>query len=60
MNDLLIIGAGPGGYELALKASQKGLKTVLIEKNRLGGVCLHSGCIPTKAWIKTAEVLREA
>jgi dihydrolipoamide dehydrogenase len=59
MNDLIIIGAGPGGYELALEASQKGLVTTLIEKEKIGGTCLNSGCIPTKAYYKTASLIRE-
>ncbi|MDD4212828.1 MAG: dihydrolipoyl dehydrogenase, partial [Bacilli bacterium] len=59
MNDLIIIGAGPGGYELALEASKKGLSTILIERERLGGVCLREGCIPTKTWYKSAELLRD-
>lgn len=59
MNDLIIIGAGPGGYELALEASQKGLTTTLIEKDNIGGTCLNSGCIPTKAYYKTASLIKE-
>lgn len=55
--DLIVIGGGPGGYVAAIKASQLGLKTALIEKDALGGVCLNWGCIPTKALLKTAEVL---
>jgi dihydrolipoamide dehydrogenase len=60
MKDLLIIGAGPGGYELALAASKAGLSTILIEKAEVGGTCLHHGCIPTKAYYKTASILKEA
>lgn len=59
MNDLIIIGAGPGGYELALEASKKGLSTILIEASEVGGTCLNSGCIPTKAYYKTASLLKE-
>jgi len=59
MKDLIIIGAGPGGYELALEASKKGLSTVLIEASEVGGTCLHYGCIPTKSYYKTATVLKE-
>ena len=59
MIDLLIIGAGPGGYELALEARKHGLSVVLIEKHKLGGVCLQCGCIPTKTWVRSAEVLHE-
>lgn len=55
MVDLLIIGAGPGGYEAALFAANKGLKVVLIEKDKWGGVCLNEGCIPTKYLIHHAS-----
>ena len=58
--DVVIIGTGPGGYETAIRASQLGLKTAVVEKNRLGGVCLNIGCIPTKALLKSAEVADEA
>ena len=54
--DLAIIGGGPGGYLAAIKAAQKGKNVCLIDKDRLGGVCLNWGCIPTKALIKNAEV----
>ncbi len=54
--DVAVIGGGPGGYVAAIKAAQKGLKTVLFEKDRLGGVCLNRGCIPTKALLKSASV----
>ncbi|MDP9076190.1 MAG: dihydrolipoyl dehydrogenase [Bacteroidota bacterium] len=54
--DLIVIGSGPGGYVAAIRASQLGLKTAIIEKESLGGVCLNWGCIPTKALIKSAEV----
>ena len=47
--DLVILGGGSGGYAAALRASQLGQKVVLIEKDKLGGTCLHKGCIPTKA-----------
>lgn len=60
MKDIIIIGAGPGGYELALQAAKSNLKVLLLEKNRLGGVCLQAGCIPTKTLYKTAEVIRES
>jgi dihydrolipoamide dehydrogenase len=56
--DLVIIGSGPGGYVSAIRASQLGLKTAIVEKNKLGGTCLHSGCIPTKTLLKSAEVYR--
>jgi len=54
--DLIVLGSGPGGYVAAIRASQLGLKTVLIEKAELGGVCLNWGCIPTKALLKSAQV----
>ena len=54
--DLVIIGSGPGGYVTAIRASQLGLKTAIIEKESLGGVCLNWGCIPTKALLKSAQV----
>lgn len=55
--DVVIIGGGPGGYVAAVKAAHLGLKAVLVEKDKLGGVCLNKGCIPTKTLISTAEVL---
>ena len=55
--DVVIIGGGPGGYVAAIKAIHLGLKVVLIEKDKLGGVCLNRGCIPTKALVSTAEIL---
>ena len=54
--DLVVIGGGPGGYVAAIRASQLGLSTALIEKEQLGGVCLNWGCIPTKALLRTAEI----
>lgn len=54
--DVLVIGAGPGGYPAAIRASQLGLKTACVEKEKLGGVCLNWGCIPSKALLKTAEL----
>lgn len=54
--DLVIIGGGTGGYVAAIRASQLGLKTAIVEKNKLGGTCLHAGCIPTKTLLKSAEV----
>jgi dihydrolipoamide dehydrogenase len=54
--DLVVIGAGPGGYVAAIRAAQLGLKTAIVEREVLGGVCLNWGCIPTKALLKTAEV----
>jgi len=54
--DLIVIGSGPGGYVAAIRASQLGLKTAVVEKESLGGVCLNWGCIPTKALLKSAQV----
>ncbi len=54
--DIIIIGSGPGGYVAAIRASQLGLKTAIIEKESLGGICLNWGCIPTKALLKSAQV----
>ena len=54
--DLAIVGGGPGGYVAAIRASQLGLKTVVIEANHLGGICLNWGCIPTKALLRTSEI----
>ena len=54
--DVLVLGSGPGGYVAAIRASQLGLKTAVVEKESLGGVCLNWGCIPTKALIKSAQV----
>jgi dihydrolipoamide dehydrogenase len=57
MYDVTIIGGGPGGYVAAIRAGQLGLKTALVEKENLGGVCLNWGCIPTKALLRNAEVI---
>ena len=54
--DIVILGGGSGGYACALRASQLGLSVALVEKDKLGGTCLHIGCIPTKALIHAAEV----
>ena len=54
--DLVVIGAGPGGYVAAIRASQLGFKTAVIEKEHLGGICLNWGCIPTKALLRTSEI----
>ena len=54
--DLLVIGAGPGGYVAAIRAAQLGLKAAVVEREHLGGICLNWGCIPTKALLRTAEV----
>jgi dihydrolipoamide dehydrogenase len=53
--DLIVIGAGPGGYVAAIRASQLGMKVAIVERENLGGICLNWGCIPTKALLKTAE-----
>ena len=55
--DVLVLGGGPGGYVAAIRAAQLGLKTAVVEKENLGGVCLNWGCIPTKALIRNAEIL---
>ena len=54
--DLIVVGSGPGGYVTAIRASQLGLKTAIVEKENLGGICLNWGCIPTKALLKSAQV----
>ena len=54
--DVIVIGGGPGGYVAAIRASQLGLKTAVVERDKLGGVCLNWGCIPTKALLRSAEV----
>jgi dihydrolipoamide dehydrogenase len=54
--DLIVIGSGPGGYVAAIRASQLGLKTAVVERERPGGICLNWGCIPTKSLLKSAEV----
>jgi len=54
--DVIVIGSGPGGYVAAIRASQLGLKTAVVEKESLGGICLNWGCIPTKALLKSAQV----
>jgi dihydrolipoamide dehydrogenase len=58
--DVLIIGGGPGGYVCALRSAQLGLKVALVEEKKLGGVCLHWGCIPTKALYAATRLLRQA
>jgi len=55
--DLVVVGGGPGGYPAAIRAAQLGLRTALVDKERPGGVCLNWGCIPTKAMLRSAEVL---
>src|SRR5690606_26410131 len=54
--DLVILGGGTGGYVAAIRASQLGLKTAIVEKDKIGGTCLHKGCIPSKALLRSAEV----
>ena len=54
--DLIVVGSGPGGYVAAIRASQLGLKTAIIERAELGGICLNWGCIPTKSLLKSAQV----
>jgi dihydrolipoamide dehydrogenase len=58
--DCVIIGSGPGGYETAIRATQLGMSTAIVEKDKLGGVCLNVGCIPTKALLKSAEVMAQS
>lgn len=58
--DLIVIGAGPGGYEAALHAAKSGLKTALVERREVGGTCLNRGCIPTKALLHASSVFEEA
>jgi len=55
--DVIIIGSGPGGYTTAIRAAQLGLKTAIVEREHLGGICLNWGCIPTKALLRSAEVM---
>ena len=54
--DIIVVGGGPGGYVAAIRAAQLGLKTAIIEKESLGGVCLNWGCIPTKTLLRSAEI----
>ncbi|MEC2179444.1 dihydrolipoyl dehydrogenase [Bacillus subtilis] len=58
--DVVILGGGTGGYVAAIRAAQLGLKTAVVEKEKLGGTCLHKGCIPSKALLRSAEVYRTA
>ena len=58
--DVIVIGTGPGGYETAIRATQLGFSTAVVEKDKLGGVCLNIGCIPTKALLKSAEMISAA
>lgn len=54
--DVVVVGAGPGGYVCAIRAAQLGLKTAIVERDRLGGICLNWGCIPTKALLRSSEI----
>src|ERR1700744_4292594 len=54
--DVVVIGSGPAGYVCAIRAAQLGLKTAVVERDRLGGICLNSGCIPTKALLRSSEI----
>ena len=54
--DVIVIGGGPGGYVAAIRARQLGLRTALVEREHLGGICLNWGCIPTKALLRSAEI----
>ncbi len=58
--DLIVIGAGPGGYVTAIRAAQLGFKTAIVEREHLGGICLNWGCIPTKALLRSAEIFHQA
>ncbi|MEM1079894.1 MAG: FAD-dependent oxidoreductase, partial [Pseudomonadota bacterium] len=58
--DLIVIGAGPGGYVAAIRGAQLGMNVACIEREHLGGICLNWGCIPTKAMLRSAEVLHLA
>jgi dihydrolipoamide dehydrogenase len=58
--DVIVIGSGPGGYVTAIRAAQLGMKAAIVERDRLGGICLNWGCIPTKALLRSAEVYRNA
>src|SRR5919112_195270 len=55
--DVIVLGSGPGGYVAAIRAAQLGLKTAIVERELLGGICLNWGCIPTKALLRSAEML---
>ena len=57
--DLIVLGSGPGGYVAAIRAAQLGLKTAIVERELLGGICLNWGCIPTKALLRSAEVFHQ-
>src|SRR5690242_15085776 len=54
--DLIVVGGGPGGYVAAIRAAQLGMKTAVVEREHLGGICLNWGCIPTKALLRSSEI----
>ena len=56
--DLVVVGAGPGGYPAAIRGAQLGFKVACVERERPGGICLNWGCIPTKALLKSADAMR--
>jgi dihydrolipoamide dehydrogenase len=58
--DVIIIGGGPGGYVTAIRSAQLGFKTAVVEREHLGGICLNWGCIPTKALLRSAEILNHS
>ena len=58
--DAIVVGGGPGGYECAIRLSQNGLKTALVEEAELGGTCLNRGCIPTKTLLHSADIYHDA
>lgn len=58
--DLVVIGAGPGGYEAAFEAVKYGMKVAVIEKDKVGGTCLNRGCVPTKTIMRSSELAKEA
>src|SRR3977135_1932998 len=57
--DIIIVGGGPGGYVAAIRAAQLGLKTALVEREHLGGICLNWGCIPTKALLRASQLYHD-
>src|ERR1700748_317191 len=57
--DVIVIGSGPGGYVAAIRSSQLGFKTAIVERENLGGICLNWGCIPTNALLKTGELYEQ-
>ncbi len=57
--DLVVLGGGTGGYVAAIRASQLGMQVAVVENGELGGTCLHRGCIPSKALLRSAEVFRQ-